>query len=435
MTERSPDRLEIVNPKRQATISKSGGSLFPYYAGYSFEFASRLLESARLDSQSLVLDPWAGSGTTVHVAQRLGLKSVGIDLNPAIVVVARGGLVSSRDVPSLVPLAKSILEQAQEHFFPELPDDPLHRWLQPEAAHCIRSIETSINRTLVCKESYRPLSDADSINSISSLAAFFYVGLFRAVRQVLSDFVPTNPTWVKTPRHQQRKRPSCDGFGRTFLEEISALSQSLEQHALQPKAEDPQATVNLGTSERIPLPANSADLILSSPPYCTRIDYAMATAIELAVLRFSEAKFDSLRRSLMGASTVSRRVTNADKEWGSTCVKFLKRVYSHRSKASKDYYYKNHVQYFGSLHNSMANISRVLKKNGNCVLVVQDSYYKEVHNDLPTIVAEMAARHGMAERRRQDYRVERSMAQLNGQSRRYLSSRNYTESVLCLVKA
>ena len=47
----------------------------------------------------LVLDPFAGSGTTLHVARRLGRRSIGIELNPQYVQLARRR--SGADVPSL----------------------------------------------------------------------------------------------------------------------------------------------------------------------------------------------------------------------------------------------------------------------------------------------------------------------------------------------
>jgi len=36
----------------------------------------------------LVLDPFAGSGTTIQVAQQLGRQGVGIELNPAYITLA-----------------------------------------------------------------------------------------------------------------------------------------------------------------------------------------------------------------------------------------------------------------------------------------------------------------------------------------------------------
>ena len=69
---------------------------YRYYAGYSRPFVYDIL--SRWPSHALVLDPWNGSGTTTTVAAELGLECVGVDLNPAMVVVARAALISEEDI-------------------------------------------------------------------------------------------------------------------------------------------------------------------------------------------------------------------------------------------------------------------------------------------------------------------------------------------------
>jgi len=424
------ERLAIVNPKRHADIAYFDSDLFPYYAGYSAAFTTQLLQSADLTEEALVLDPWNGAGTTVQAAHKLGLQSFGLDLNPAMVIVAKAGLLSSREVPSLVPLAESIIEHASEHA--GLANDPLEKWLSAESAEWIRCLESEINKTLVSHENYRPLTLGNAVNNVSSLAAFFYVALFRSVRRLLASFIPTNPTWVKSPKTaRERRRPSEATINEGFVSEVRQLADTVRASAL---LEEATATISLGTSERIPLSGGTADFILSSPPYCTRIDYAMATAIELAVLRAGIKEFDSLRRSLMGTSTVEAAGWASYADWGSTCTKFLGKLYAHRSKASQGYYYKSHLQYFDSLYRSIRDISRVLKPNALCVLVVQDSHYKEIHNDVPTIAVEMAANCGLGLCRCENFRVENSMVQINKRAKKYLKNREEKESVLCLVK-
>ena len=51
----------------------------------------------------------------------------------------------------------------------------------------------------------------------------------------------------------------------------------------------------------MPIKEQSVSHILSSPPYCTRIDYAVATALELGLLGYTRTEFNSLRLSLLGS--------------------------------------------------------------------------------------------------------------------------------------
>ena len=125
------------------------------------------------------------------------------------------------------------------------------------------------------------------------------------------------------------------------------------------------------------------------------------------------------------------RVPCPSPTWGPTCNRFLKSVKCHPSKASRGYYYKNHVQYFDAVFRSLIELKRVLAPRARCVLVLQDSYYKDVHNDLPRVFIEMGHSVALRLTRRDDFALARTMAQVNPAARRYRSSSPATESVLC----
>ncbi|MFM0329205.1 hypothetical protein [Paraburkholderia strydomiana] len=380
----------------------------------------------------MVFDPWNGSGTTTQTAYRAGMPCIGTDLNPVMVVVAKAGLLSALDVESLLPLAQTIVEQAAHRQVEALSDDPLHSWLIPQSALAIRGLEQEIHRTLVSHAEYRVLTSEDTLATLSPLAALFYVALFRTTRRFLVDFIPSNPTWTKRPSAPaHRKRPSPEKIYEAFAEDVRVLSHKvLEARNLFFDDASP-ALVRLGNAENIGLQKDSVGAVISSPPYCTRIDYAVATAIELAVLRMGTGDFDALRRSLTGTSTVERGSQEIDTRWGKTCLNFLDALYQHSSKASKTYYFKNHVQYFRSLHTSLQEIARVLEPQAPCVLVVQDSYYKQIRNDIAQITCEMAANVGLQLRRQQHFSATRSMVGVNQQAKKYLQKRTNIESVLC----
>ena len=67
-------------------------------------------------------------------------------------------------------------------------------------------------------------------------------------------------------------------------------------------------------------------------------------------------------------------------------------------------------------------------------MVVQDSYYKDIHNDVPKIVSEMADDYGLSLRRRADFESNRSMVGMNKHARKYVAKRKNNESVLCFVQ-
>jgi hypothetical protein len=68
------------------------------------------------------------------------------------------------------------------------------------------------------------------------------------------------------------------------------------------------------------------------------------------------------------------------------------------------------------------------------MLVVQDSYYKDVLNNLPLIFAEMAANVGWGLVRRLDFPVARTFAGIHPETRRYRQNFDAIESVLSFRK-
>ncbi|SRR6266404_2489339 len=132
--------LKIIDPKR--TTSQNGRSgWYPYYAGFSYDFAYQLLKTANLPPDALVMDDWNGSGTTTSVANALGYTAYGFDLNPVMVVVAKARLLSKREHSSLEPLAAEIIEKGYADETNPLVDDPLRAWLVPKSAHDLRRLE------------------------------------------------------------------------------------------------------------------------------------------------------------------------------------------------------------------------------------------------------------------------------------------------------
>lgn len=63
--------------------------IHPYPARFINDIPKHLIESLGCPSGSAVLDPFCGSGTTLVEAQRHGLESVGVDVNPIACLISR----------------------------------------------------------------------------------------------------------------------------------------------------------------------------------------------------------------------------------------------------------------------------------------------------------------------------------------------------------
>ncbi|WHL28410.1 DNA methyltransferase [Pseudomonas juntendi] len=136
--------MSTTNPKLQTKHAKS---LFKYYAGFSDDFVISAIqkEQEQLNQDALiVLDPWNGSGTTTHACNQLGVKSIGVDRNPAMAVFAQARAACNSSIEQILTT-------------PALPsnvrsDDPLLTWFMPSSAKHIRGIEEGIKVSLHLRE-------------------------------------------------------------------------------------------------------------------------------------------------------------------------------------------------------------------------------------------------------------------------------------------
>ena len=417
--------LSVRSPKLSSDRSNDW---YRYYAGYSSGFVHDALESLELDEKAIVLDPWNGAGTTTAVAQRQGLGGLGYDANPALVVIARARLLASDVTESLAPLADDILDHAASVRNESEGTDPLEVWFDARSARQTRHIERAVRHVLVNEDADADLPSEFSVNGISSLAAFFYVALFDAVRGVLRPFMSSNPTWIKTPASEDRVAVDSQTLDRSFK---AAVDQLVPKLSTEPCAQAfDRVTVDVASSESLPLPDDSVQGAITSPPYCTRIDYVVATRPELAVLGLDASAVRLLRTRMLGTPTILPQTPDESDEWGVTARSLLARIAAHSSHASGSYYRKHFTQYFDSLMTSLKELRRVICGHGGVVIVVQDSYYKELHIDLAQIVCEMCECLGWRLRESRVFSIARTKAAIHRSSRSWRSSFSATESVL-----
>jgi len=425
--------MELSSPKRNGRDRPTHINWFPYYAGYNARFVGEVLESLDVRPDRTVLDPWNGSGTTTTTAYRMGANAIGCDINPVMVVAAKSALLDAGAVQSLLPLANEIIK-ASTKVQPDVASDPLTRWYIPSSATTLRRMHFAIWRILVSPRA-QPTGDEAAYSRLSTLAAFFLVALMKTARSFLGPFVGSNPTWIRDPKIPADRIRTCEAsLYACFLSEVHAMSSMLTtatSAGIELPAQSPMPHLSVASSTALPFESGIVDAVVTSPPYLTRIDYAVATKPELALLGFDLGhSLTQLRQNMIGSPTVTSSCCAERHPFGPACDAFLESVRKHPSKASENYYYKLYVQYFASMSLSLAEISRLLVSGGPCVIVVQDSYYKELHADLPRFITEIANEHSLILYDRHDFHWKRSIRRVNTRSRRYRSATAAVESVL-----
>jgi DNA modification methylase len=402
---------------------------YRYYAGFTTGFVEDMFDWLGVGEESSIVDPWNGSGTTTAAAATRGAKAIGFDISPVAVLIGRSRLLTADVAGSLSPLGGEIWQHAQAHPH-DVPIDPLAIWFGPNTTREIRSLERAIHDVLVGGQTDPVIYDPQLPQS--ALAAAFYVILFQTVRRLVRRYVPSNPAWIKYPSGSRIGVPR-EYLRLAFQRSIERLT---EQVAICPRsASGPReaARIAMCSSSSLPLPDSSIDAIITSPPYCTRLDYVKATLPELAVLGLGQAELRGLRDRMIGTPTITGDGVDARrKDMGEATDRLLQRIGGHSSKASSTYYLKYYTQYFSAMHASMSELLRVIKPGKSAVLVLQDSYYKDVHVDLPALMGDMSMAVGWASWTRIDFQVRSTMATIHPGTRSYQRPMTAVESAVAL---
>lgn len=378
----------ISTPKTSGSSRSTGRSRFyDYYAGYSDSFAHDVIRSLNLCPDSIVLDPWNGSGTTTYAAGCLGLKAVGLDINPSMTLVAKARMCGNSQFRRLDKVSDLLIDDLELcEWQQSTTNDPLTQWFDNETTARFRALQSRLG--LVVRENTNVSSYVESLSIFKCLK---YVSLFKLVRLLTKRFESSNPTWVRLAKSNQ------DRINYSSVEILTAYRSVISDmyrptYYIAPNVKKAISIYCKDARNVHKLVNKRVQSIVTSPPYCTRIDYPVKTRRELAILGISDdTSFRNLREESIGTPLIVSNNLAIQEKWGPTCVDFLEKVLTHESKASATYYYNVHLQYFDSLYTILNRSFRLLTENGRCAIVVQGSYYKEILNDLPQIVVEMVA--------------------------------------------
>ena len=354
---------------------------------------------------------------------------MGIDINPASTVIARARLVPASGKDQLVSLAQQIVSKSRSLNPAILPRGVLDSWVSRATADEVRALLLAIHQVL--NESGLPSIQEGhlDIDRLSHLACFFYTACFAMARGLFARYGTTNPMWIKRPTSPRRRiRPSRGSVQETFIEQVAYLSDrlSLEDAHLRlgPSDFETRTATDTGFSE------NSFDAVITSPPYATRVDYIRGSVPELAVLGLCEAQVELLRSACTGGPKVKGIRSSAIDLKSARARNLLAAIEQHSSKGSKSYYLPWMANYLISLQSGLQEICRVVRRDGTICIVVQDSYYKELHVDMQAIVSEMLSELHRPIIGRYDYAAPNPRRQTSPEANGGLAKHENIESLL-----
>lgn len=372
------------------------------------------------------------------VGSRLGYNCIGVDINP---VMATFAAAKTLDVlahgDELIDFFSTFKLRRGDHVAPHFEGDPLAETFESQSALFIRSVLDEIEKFEHehGEASRRSIHDglsaiSDRSRIVESNSAFLFSVLFRTVRENVPVTDSSNPTWQKALHAEIKLDPKRirDDLVRNAHNMILDLADFYKRSE---KTVDHLSLV--GDVRTLPIGTGTVDYVITSPPYLTRIDYAVSTSIEQSILSAPKLVED-IRHRQMGTTVITKGEKKQSKAWGPTCNGILDAVKSHPTKAAGTYYWKNMVQYFSDLEASIVEIRRVLSARGKALVVVQSSFFKEVEIPLGQVVIEMANQAGFSARIAFRDEVRAHMAHVNTKSNSYKANKVYFEDTVLIEK-
>lgn len=413
--------MDLISSPKQTPVS---GRTSDYYAGFSSVFVEDIFNYLGVSKGQVVLDPWNGFGTTTSVALSRGVKSLGVDINPIAVVVARSR--QGIKYTNARFIIKRIRNNFIKHCSPDVrSDDPLPVFYTDGAVKFIRRITDVLEKEFSCSLSV-------SLAKPEILPVEFCIAiscLFRVIKRESVNLKSSNLAWIKVPK-DKKDREGLRGKGLILESFLKSLEKELVLAVDRRKKNLPG--LSLGNAEQLFKGGSvEVDFVITSPPYLTRIDYIVSTYIELSIIGMSFSEIQLLRKLLTGTPCINSFDQSIIPSY---CQRLLRKIAKHSSYSSSDYYKKFFTQYFHSMSKSITSIDFHTKEKGKIVFVVQDSFYKEIQVKMDKILNAYADLVGWELISRVKFLAKSNMINVNTISSKYRDCNKTYEYVLVFEK-
>ena len=394
------------NPKPSAADKRGYGSLASLYTAFSTDFARYALELCTSEGHRTILDPFAGMGTLGEAGRAMPISLLLNDLNP---------FASTSCAFRSAPMSE--ISDAIER----VSASTLSKETRTEFEAFDQAVRTRAGDARTPAEL---LDLMDDEKSRSALLDIHLVSLIRiATHRRLQG---SNPTWTKRSTNHDIDPATFETARDAVL--AAAASYAARLYELD---DDFSAKVTCSDVADLKLQDCSIDAIVTSPPYPNRTDYIRhyLPAAELLLGADSEAE-RSLRQAQIGTPLIREALPNT--RLPDSVEDLIQRVKTHGSYASERYYSKGFLYYFDDMSLTFARMRRWLKPGGLAIIVVQDTYYKEMRVPVADLLTDIAATHELMPVSRKDFPVRHALSRLSAAARASAPARASVESVMML---
>ena len=327
-----------------------------------------------------VLDPMAGSGTTLVAARLRGHEPIGFDTDPLAVLISNAWCAEF-EPDAYKEQAEGILRDARL----------VYRTLRVGEAYPDAADDET--RAFV-----RYWFDATSRRQLTALAISIQDHPSEAIRRLLwvafSRLIITKAHGASLAMDVSHSRPHrvydrapAQPFDY-FMAHVCRIAAA-SPFAGAKRAATPHAHIRLADARQLPLGNSSIDLVITSPPYLNAIDYLRGHKLSLVWMGHTIGQLRAIRTNNIGTEVSTR---------GSLDEVAIEEVAA-RMGATGNLSSRHRgmlARYIGDLDAMMEELARVIRTKGRAIFVVGDSTLRGTFIRNSEAVKHLAARHSFS---------------------------------------
>lgn len=375
---------------------------YDYLEDFPYKLIEEKFNEYQIKEDSLVVEPFAGSGTTNVTAKMFNIESVGFDSNPLMSFISKVKTTWDVDIISLraeiIKVANDFLNKIHnvdklnldDDFIKNMPKKEINQWLS-------LGLQKEV---ILLKNIIKNVKD-DKIKNLLLLA------MSRSALD--ASFVSFCPGTTFYPFREKEE------FWNLFTNKVIDMYYDLQKinnvsNHFKVSNIINDSCLNAGKY----IEDNTIDFIITSPPYPNDLEYTRQTRLEMYMLDFVKNMDDVQKikkKMVKGSTKLIYKDSNSEKfiKKYNSILKVSNDIYEQTKDKNWGFDYPRMVrEYFGDMFICLKEFYPLMKKNSHFLLVVGDQTIKGVYIPVCDILIEIGYDLGYSNCSKELFRKRRS---------------------------